>query len=102
MATGSRDTRQLAALLKGVPANAPYRRYLALSYAENTRRAYANDLAHFKRWGGRIPCPAAKVAEYLAEYAQRLAYATLVRRTAAIHREHLARGHRSPAKSELV
>lgn len=102
MAGRSRTAARLAALLGRLPANAPYRKFLAASYAENTRRSYASDIAHFKRWGARIPCNATSLAEYIAAFAETLSYATLVRRVAAIHREHLSHGHRSPARSELV
>jgi integrase len=75
---------------------------LVASYAPNTKRAYKTDVAHFKRWGGRIPTTPKRLAAYLAFYAGKLAYATLYRRIAGLHREHLSRGLRSPARSELV
>jgi hypothetical protein len=43
--------------------------YVADSLAENTRRAYLSDLAHFEYWGGRIPSSADRVASYLAAHA---------------------------------
>ncbi len=95
-------TNELAALLGRVPKRAPYRKYLVASYAENTKRAYEGDVAHFKQWGGRIPATPMQVARYLAAYAGKQAFATLSRRIAGIHREHMARGLRSPARSELV
>ncbi len=93
---------ELAALLGRTPKRALYRKYLLASYAENTRCAYDADIAHFRQWGGRIPATAMQVAQYLAFFAGKLAFATLRRRVTAIHREHAARGRRSPAKSELV
>ncbi len=91
-----------ASLLSRVPRNAPYRRYLIASYAENTRRAYETDVSHFRRWGGRIPATPDMLAAYLACFAGNLSHATLSRRIAGIHHEHLTRGLRSPARSELV
>jgi len=93
---------ELAALLGRVPRRAPYRKYLMASYADNTKRAYQSDIEHFKRWGGRVPSTAMQVAQYLAAFAGKLAYATLSRRLAAIHHEHVLRGSRSPARTALV
>jgi integrase len=93
---------KLASLLANVPTHAPYRRYLVASYADNTKRAYEGDVTHFRAWGGRIPATPMQLARYLAAYAGTQAFATLSRRVAGIHREHVARGLKSPAASELV
>ena len=93
---------QLATLLSATPRAASFRKYLVASYAESTKESYAGDVAHFKRWGGRIPATATQIAKYVAAYAGKLAYATIQRRLAGIHREHLARGYRSPVRTELV
>lgn len=76
--------------------------YLQASLSENTRRAYDNDLAHFIRWGGRIPATPECVASYLASHASQLAFSTLSRRVVAIGRVHTARRLPSPVHSELV
>jgi integrase len=88
--------------LRHVPRAAPYRKFLVASYAVNTKRAYAGDVAHFRSWGGRIPSTPNQICRYLAEHAGKLAFATLSRRIAAIHREHAGRGLRSPARTEVV
>jgi integrase len=72
------------------------------SLAENSRRAYLSDLAEFERWGGTIPASAEMVAAYLAERADKLAVATLVRHVASISKAHQARGLPNPTQSELV
>ncbi len=95
-------SEKLGNLLAKVSRDATFRKYLVASYAENTKRAYGTDVAHFRRWGGRIPSTPTQVAEYLAFFAGKLAYATLSRRISALHREHESRGLRSPTKSELV
>jgi integrase len=87
---------------KGRRARADYRRFLVASHSDNTKLAYAFDVAHFSSWGGRIPSTPRKLAEYLAAFAGKLAFATLSRRVAGIHREHLRRSLPSPAHSELV
>jgi hypothetical protein len=76
--------------------------YAAAGQASATRRAYASDLLHFRKNGGRIPATADQLAEYLAAFAGKLAVATLGRRLAAIHRAHVDGGYESPALSSLV
>jgi integrase len=76
--------------------------YIRASLADNTRRAYLSDLAHFESWGGRIPASAETVARYLAAHAGTLRIATLVRRIASISKAHQARGVPNPIRSELV
>lgn len=75
---------------------------LRASIAENTRRAYRSDIAHFRAWGGTIPTLPEVVATYLAEWAGRLAVASLARRVASISRAHTSQGLQSPTRSDLV
>ncbi len=72
------------------------------SIADNTRRAYRSDLAHFAAWGGQMPADPALVASYLAAHAETLSVATLVRRIATISKAHEARGLPNPCRSEFV
>ena len=67
------------------------------SIAENTRRAYRSDLAHFAAWGGQLPADPSAVASYLAANVETLSVATLVRRMATISKAHEARGMLNPA-----
>src|SRR5215471_13657694 len=76
--------------------------YVRASVADNTRRAYLSDLAHFESWGGGIPASAETVARYLAAHAGTLRIATLVRRIASISKAHQARDVPNPTRSELV
>lgn len=76
--------------------------YVEQGLAENTKRAYAADLAHFESWGGSIPATDTVVASYLAEHAETLALATLCRRLATLSKAHTAKGLASPTSSELV
>ena len=81
--------------------------YLAASTAENTRRAYAGDFAHFAAWCaqyGAAPLPAAPevVALYLSALAETHKPATLTRRVSAIAAAHKAAGHESPTRSDVV
>ncbi|MDD4962438.1 MAG: site-specific integrase [Gallionella sp.] len=78
------------------------RKYLQASLSDNTRRAYSNDLAHFIKWGGRIPSSPARIASYLTEHANTLSYATLSRRVVAIGRAHTINRFPSPADTEIV
>jgi integrase len=76
--------------------------YLRLSLSDNTRRAYLCDLDHFEGWGGAIPAKPETVASYLAEHADTLAVATLVRRVASISKAHEARNLPNPCRAEIV
>jgi integrase len=76
--------------------------YCRASLAENTRKAYLSDLDHFTAWGGLIPAGQETVAAYLADHAEKLSVATLVRRTASISKAHEARNFQNPCRSELV
>jgi hypothetical protein len=67
-----------------------------VNIAESTRRAYRFDLGHFAAWGGLVPAEPGLVASYLAAHAETLSVATLVRRIAAISKEHEARGCQTP------
>lgn len=72
------------------------------SLAENTRKAYLSDLGEFEQWGGSIPASAEMVAAYLADRADTLAVATLIRHLASISKAHQVRGLSNPVRSELV
>jgi hypothetical protein len=76
--------------------------YVRDSLAENTRRAYLSDLAHFEGWGGCIPASDTMIASYLAAHAKTLSVATLVRRLSSISKAHEARGFANPVRHELV
>jgi integrase len=88
--------------LSGEVPSVAVRRYVSASVAHNTKRAYAADLRHFRRWGGSIPASEVLVANYLAEHALILSPATLARRLAAISKAHEACGLPNPVRSELV
>ncbi len=75
---------------------------LHASIADNTRRAYRSDIAHFLACGGSIPSTPELVAAYLADWAGRLAVASLARRVASISRAHTSLGLKSPTRSDLV
>lgn len=78
------------------------KKYLQASLSENTRKAYASDIQHFIRWGGRLPASPECVASYLAANADKLSMATLSRRVVAIGKAHALNGMASPAQTELV
>jgi integrase len=72
------------------------------SLAENTRRAYLSDLAHFESWGGAVPATDQLIASYLAAHADTSSIATLHRRVASLSKAHRALGVPNPTQSELV
>jgi integrase len=72
------------------------------SVADNTRRAYLSDLAHFESWGGQVPATDQLIASYLAAHADISSIATLQRRVASLSKAHRALGVPNPTQSELV
>src|SRR5262245_39222822 len=76
--------------------------YVRGSLAENTRNAYAADLAHFEGWGGSMPASDQLIASYLAAHAEVLSVATLSRRLASLTKAHDVAGCASPTRSALV
>ena len=91
---------QLTAQVQNAPK--AVQELLQASIAENTRRAYRSDLAHFLAWGATIPTQPEVVAAYLADWAGRLSVASLARRVASISRAHTSQGLKSPTRSDLV
>ena len=82
--------------------SAQVKAYVACSLSANTQRAYAADVARFKAWGGKIPCPARSLASYVAAHAGLLKISTLLRHLAAISHAHGAAGFESPVSSPIV
>ena len=72
------------------------------SLADNSRRAYASDLARFADWGGMIPAADTMIAAYLTDHADTHAASTLARWLATLAKAHRASGHSDPTRSELV
>ena len=87
-------------VLSGFSATAE--QFMAASQSAATKRAYASDLKHFFANGGSVPVSPAVLAEYLARCAEKLSVATLERRVTAIHKAHLEKNLKSPARSEAV
>lgn len=72
------------------------------SLSDNSRKAYASDLARFEAWGGAIPATSELIAEYLADHAETHTVASLVRWLTSLKKAHRARGIVDPTDSELV
>lgn len=86
-------TNALSALANG---------YIAASHSSATVAAYALDVKMFELAGGTIPATGTQIVEFLAEFAGKLAVATLERRLIGIHRAHLERGLISPVYDEAA
>ena len=76
--------------------------YVAAATADNTRRAYQNDLRMFLAWGGVLPASPESVAAYLVAHALVLSPVTLSRRLVALGRAHTTLGHFNPCRTEVV
>lgn len=105
----SSDSQKFAAnctgkndLVQSIARTDAIEKYLQASLANNTRKGYQSDLAHFLAWGGTIPATPETVCQYLAAHVGTLSPATLNRRVVAIGRAHTSQGLESPTKSDLV
>ncbi len=76
--------------------------YVEHSLSENTRKAYKNDIAHYRAWGGTIPASPELIASYLTRHAHTLSIATLQRRLVSITKIHTMQNHPAPVQSDLV
>lgn len=77
-------------------------RYINAAIADNTRRAYQQDLRDFLLWGGSVPCSPDTLAAFIADRAQTVSAHTIIRRVVGIGRAHVSQGHTDPTKSDLV
>lgn len=84
------------------PTTALVSQFLSAAIADNTRRAYKQDLQDFLRWGGTVPCSPETMAAYIAERAEHLSPHTITRRVVGIGRAHVSQGLSDPAKNDLV
>ena len=90
-----------------VPLLEQAREFLRQAKAENTRRAYRSDWAHFDVWcsgQGMSALPAAEktLALYFTELAATHKVSTLQRRLASISQAHLTAGFESPSRGAIV
>lgn len=72
------------------------------SLSENTRRAYASDIAKFSKWGGKVPSTPVEIASFLTFLANDHKAASIVRMLASLSKAHRAFGFDDPCKSEMV
>jgi len=76
--------------------------YINAAIADNTRRAYQQDLRDFFQWGGVLPCTPDMLATYIAARAETHSAHTIIRRVVGIGRAHVSQGYADPAKTDLV
>ncbi|MEE4377844.1 MAG: tyrosine-type recombinase/integrase [Candidatus Competibacteraceae bacterium] len=76
--------------------------YVQAATAENTRKAYQEDLQRFLAWGGNLPCQPEQLADYLANHGETHAPASLARWAVSVGRAHTSLGLENPAKTDLV
>lgn len=81
------------------PAHA---QFLRQNLAASTQAQYLIDRQDFEAWGGTLPATPETIASYIAQRAETLAVATLVRRLAALSKLHDAYGFANPVRTELV
>ncbi len=81
---------------------ADVRQYVEQALSDNTRKAYRNDLDHYRACGGTVPASAEQIAAYLTSHAGVLSIATLQRRLVSITKAHTMQGYPDPVQSDLV
>jgi len=80
----------------------PINEFIRDSLSDNTRRAYASDLARFEAWGGHVPATVEMIAAYLSDHAASHACTTLTRWLASLSKAHRALRTNDPTREELV
>lgn len=91
------------AIAKSAAAVAPLvTQFINAAIADNTRRAYQQDLRDFFQWGGTVPCEPELLATYIAARAETHSTYTIIRRVVGIGRAHVSQGFTDPAKTDLV
>lgn len=98
----TRDTLKPIPQTPFEPSSAVVDGFTAAAQSVATRRAYAGDLKHFRKHGGKIPATPQMVADYVARFAGVHAVATLNRRLISLHQAHTELGLRSPVMDRLV
>ncbi len=83
-------------------SNSSICQYVSAAIADNTRRAYQQDLKDFLAWGGVVPCSPESLAAYIADRAQTASVHTITRRIVGIGRAHVSQGFADPSKTDLV
>lgn len=76
--------------------------YIQRATADNTRKAYQQDIQHFEKWGGKLPTDTGTVLHYLHEHATVLNARTLARRLTAIRQFHRYQGFKDPTDHPAV
>lgn len=76
--------------------------YVHRATANNTRKAYQQDIRHFERWGGSLPADTSTVIRYCHEHAALINPRTLKRRLVAIKQFHCYQGFPDPTDHPLV
>lgn len=84
-----------------------YQQRLPLDYADkatanNTRKAYRQDVQHFEHWGGQLPTDTQTLVRYLHAQADVLNARTLKRRITALKQFHVNHGFPDPTAHMLI
>ena len=76
--------------------------YVHRATADNTRKAYRQDIRHFEQWGGKLPTDVQTIVRYFQEHATTLNPRTLKRRLVALRHFHVFQGFDDPTDHPLV
>lgn len=78
------------------------RQYLRASTSDNTQKTYRSALRQFEKWGGRLPCEAHNVVDYLLDRAPEVNPRTLDLHLTAISQWHYHQRFNDPVRDPLV
>lgn len=98
----SLEKQALVPLLSENPTEITHSHYIHASTSQNTRKAYQNDIQHFRAWGAVLPTTPEKLLAYLHHYAGKLNPKTLKRRLIAIKSWHTFQGFPDPTCFPLL
>ena len=77
--------------------------YIQAAIRENTKKSYSQAVKHFEvDWKGKLPTTPEHFGNYLSYYADKLSFATLKSRQAAISEWHNAHGFPNPTKNQYI
>ncbi len=76
--------------------------YIQSATSANTRKAYQNDIQHFRYSGGALPATPDGIRKYLHAHAATLNPRTLTRRLTAIKQWHVTQGYLDPTAYPLI
>lgn len=100
---GKKQPQQISKYLDRNELREAGKKLIEAAKSENTKRAYASDVAHFENnWGGLLPASRESIVDYLTFYSEHLSVATLTRRLVSLAMWHKSYGFPDPTDNAHV